>query len=112
MAAARIPMQNMSGEGPVSISGVQPFSDEFALPIYQGIGAQQARPEANSSYGEDPEDVLLRLLRIHPDPQSAFVSCAVTWLANGCFAILILVQARSLHTITLLSLIPTMPGLQ
>ena len=86
-------------ESPVS-SNAQLVSNDFALPVYQGIGAWQPVPQTIAASDEEPEEALLRLLRIHPDAWIAFISCAVTWLANGCTALLILAQACTIidHT--------------
>lgn len=75
-------------------------AQSFTLPVYRGIGAPVGAPIADrpqqqaSPAEEEPEDALLRLLRIPSDARIAFVSCVATWFPNGCFVLLLLAQAR------------------
>lgn len=74
---------------------------QFTLPVYRGIGSpigdRPPDPRPGPAGEEEPEDALLRLLRIHPDARIAFAGCVATWFPNGCFVLLLLAQVRALR---------------
>ena len=60
------------------------------LPVYLGVGAPALR--AGSSSEEEPEEALLRLLRMPCDARIALMTCTVTWLPNSYYVLVILAQ--------------------
>ena len=90
MASARGQMQFGQETFGAPVRSSQAPAQPFTLPVYMGTGAPSH--EASVDPNEEPEESMLRLLRIHSDARIAFASCVATYVPNGCFALFVLQQ--------------------